>query len=274
MPTKTHYDVLEIQDTASAAVIKGAYRFLAQKWHPDKHLENKEHAESVFKQLNEAYAVLSDPARRREYDRQLQRRFEAKASATPKPEPAPKPTAHSASKKPYPDPQPQPTHQKTIAAEPVTNVQIWLRIAARACAFLIDFAVVYYFFSPIALGNDKLYQQTVVLAVMWALVMALVLSVTGTTPGKWLMGIRFRFPQGKFRYRDAAYRNMLIFGFSLGMGFPYTIVLGLAVTLFLMTQDGGRTPYEDEFDLQVTYGKPYGLMFVLCCLPFLYFYFC
>ena len=65
---KTHYDNLQVLEKASQEVIKGAYRFLSQKWHPDKNPNNRVEAERVTRILNEAYAVLSDPERRKEHD--------------------------------------------------------------------------------------------------------------------------------------------------------------------------------------------------------------
>lgn len=69
----TLYDVLEVSPHASPEVIKAAYRQLALKYHPDRQptAQARIHAEERMKQINAAYAILSDPARRREYDRQI-----------------------------------------------------------------------------------------------------------------------------------------------------------------------------------------------------------
>ncbi|RIJ04641.1 DUF1036 domain-containing protein [Achromobacter sp. K91] len=64
----THYDTLQVSENASDEVIRGAYRYLSQKWHPDKNPDNPEEAKRVMARLNEAYAVLSDPKRRQEHD--------------------------------------------------------------------------------------------------------------------------------------------------------------------------------------------------------------
>ncbi len=64
---KNYYDILEVSKTASADEIKKSYRKLARKYHPDVNPGDKE-AESKFKELSEAYAVLSDEEKRKEYD--------------------------------------------------------------------------------------------------------------------------------------------------------------------------------------------------------------
>jgi curved DNA-binding protein len=62
-----YYQILGIAKKASADEIKKAYRKLALKWHPDKNPNNKA-AEERFKKISEAYAVLSDAEKRKQYD--------------------------------------------------------------------------------------------------------------------------------------------------------------------------------------------------------------
>jgi len=69
MATKTdYYDILGVNKGASADEIKKAYRKQALEWHPDRHKDDKEAAEKRFKEINEAYQVLSDTQKRSAYD--------------------------------------------------------------------------------------------------------------------------------------------------------------------------------------------------------------
>ena len=65
---RDYYEVLGVQKTAGEDEIKKAYRSLAKKYHPDMNPGDKE-AEVKFKEVNEAYAVLSDSDKRAKYDR-------------------------------------------------------------------------------------------------------------------------------------------------------------------------------------------------------------
>ena len=67
MAQKDYYEVLGAREGASADEIKKAYRNLAKKYHPDANPNNKS-AEEKFKEISEAYYVLSDEKKRREYD--------------------------------------------------------------------------------------------------------------------------------------------------------------------------------------------------------------
>ena len=65
---KDYYRVLGIPENASPEQIKRAFRRLAFKHHPDTNPGNERQAEASFKEINEAYGVLGDPAKRRQYD--------------------------------------------------------------------------------------------------------------------------------------------------------------------------------------------------------------
>jgi len=63
-----YYDILGVSKNASAEEIKKAYRKQALEWHPDRHKDDKEAAEKRFKEVNEAYQILSDTQKRSAYD--------------------------------------------------------------------------------------------------------------------------------------------------------------------------------------------------------------
>ena len=62
------YKILEIKNNASPAEIKKSYRKLSLKYHPDKNLDDPE-AKAKFQDISTAYEALSDPEKRRKYDR-------------------------------------------------------------------------------------------------------------------------------------------------------------------------------------------------------------
>ena len=64
---RDYYEVLGVAKNASDAELKRAYRKLAKKYHPDVNPGDKE-AEAKFKEATEAYGILSDPDKRKQYD--------------------------------------------------------------------------------------------------------------------------------------------------------------------------------------------------------------
>ena len=69
--SKDYYSILGVSKDATADDLKRAYRKLAKQYHPDaQHTEeDKKNAEAKFKEINEAYSVLSDENKRAQYDR-------------------------------------------------------------------------------------------------------------------------------------------------------------------------------------------------------------
>lgn len=87
---RTHYDNLHVSEKASPEVIKAAYKALSQKWHPDKHPDQREKAERYFKIISQAFELLSDPAARARYDVWLAEQ-RSTAESIPEAEPAAEP---------------------------------------------------------------------------------------------------------------------------------------------------------------------------------------
>ncbi|KAJ9460497.1 Chaperone protein DnaJ [Diplonema papillatum] len=62
------YKVLGVRNTADQSEIKSAYRKLAKKWHPDLNQQDRAKAEQKFKEVSEAYQLVSDPQKKQQYD--------------------------------------------------------------------------------------------------------------------------------------------------------------------------------------------------------------
>lgn len=68
---KNYYEILEVDKNASYEIIEKAYKTLAKKYHPD--LQNSDKSQNKMQQINEAYEILSNDFKRREYDEKLQK---------------------------------------------------------------------------------------------------------------------------------------------------------------------------------------------------------
>ena len=82
MAKRDYYDVLGINKNASKQEMKSAYRKLAKKYHPDMNKDNPE-AERIFKEVTEAYNVLSDDEKRKLYDKFGHAAFDGSMGADP-----------------------------------------------------------------------------------------------------------------------------------------------------------------------------------------------
>ena len=79
MQEKTLYEILEVSENASPEIIEKAYKVLAKKYHPDlQQAEEKKNAETKMKQINEAYEILGNTQKRKEYDEKLKNEREQK----------------------------------------------------------------------------------------------------------------------------------------------------------------------------------------------------
>jgi len=99
----SYYDLLGVKETASASEVKSAYREASKRYHPDRLGSADSH---LFVLVGRAYEVLSDPARRAAYDREL--------SGSPPPQPPPQPPYQQ----PYRPPQPSSPSPPASSAVP------------------------------------------------------------------------------------------------------------------------------------------------------------
>jgi curved DNA-binding protein CbpA len=80
---RTFYDILEVDDTASANEIRKSYLKKSLQYHPDKNPNNEEEAKAKFIEIGAAYETLSDPVKRRQYDQELRTRQRPPSSSSP-----------------------------------------------------------------------------------------------------------------------------------------------------------------------------------------------
>ncbi len=85
---RTHYDTLKVSRDAPIEVIQAAYRSLARKYHPDHDHSRTAENEAAMKAINAAYEVLSDPARRAAYDRNLAQNLSSRTTSASRRRPA------------------------------------------------------------------------------------------------------------------------------------------------------------------------------------------
>lgn len=229
---RTHYDNLHVSEKASPEVIKGAYKALAQKWHPDKHPNQREKAERYFKIITRAFEVLSDPETRAEYDAWLS--SQRSTHQKPETEPAKESPRQSQDRGnmakawedgkrsreqgftekdcPYNDNDLAGAWQQGFkAARPEqanmpAGVHPWRRFFARfidtlTLGFSTAFFISFYAASTLGINLNSYFSGSLL---VWAAFTTASLIITetallhlfATTPGKWLFGIRVHANNG------------------------------------------------------------------------------
>ncbi len=79
---KNYYEILQVNEKATKEIISKVYKVLAKKYHPDANPDNKEIAAEKFKEISEAYEILSDNEKRADYDENLKHERESKTQET------------------------------------------------------------------------------------------------------------------------------------------------------------------------------------------------
>jgi len=235
---RTHYDNLQVSENASIEVIKGAYKYLTQKYHPDRHPNDRLRATRATKIINQAYAVLSDPEKRREHDAWIKEQRKAREDqenrdAHEKGEEDAKKSddyGHYTTEPPRDD-LPVDESRKFIGG----RYHPWRRWLARlidlaGLAVLISFILgVASEYPPLA-PTYELWMATpdfawgVIVALINIPIEAMLISQFGTTPAKWLFGISVLLEDGRKPPISVAFRRALDV-FARGCG-CYIVGLG------------------------------------------------
>ena len=131
MVEESYYELLQVQPTADVEVIRAAYRSLARRYHPDQNPSPS--AEATTKRLNKAWEVLSDPAKRAEYDKTFA------AGSSSRPAPPPRPPNQPTQKTPPPRPKPPPPPPRASEPVPATNDRdlLWLYLGGLGIAAIL-----------------------------------------------------------------------------------------------------------------------------------------
>ena len=117
MAEESYYELLQVTPTADLEIITAAYRALIRRHHPDRNPSPT--ADATTKRLNEAWEVLSDPAKRAEYDRQFA------VGSSSRPAPPPRPPNQPTQETPPPRSKPPPPPSRASEPEPAT-IDSWM----------------------------------------------------------------------------------------------------------------------------------------------------
>lgn len=232
--SKDHYAILQVSRTASSEVIRASYKALIQRYHPDR-FTPKEEAEKITKRLNQAYAILSDPELRAEYDARLER----ESREEPR-----RPDASGSAPRPPPPPPKQPRRQSH--AEPASGVRPWVRFWARWIDYSLFWLAVVAAYAVFQPEIEPAFAPFLVLAMVtglaWVPIEALFLAASGQTPGKWLLRIRVdTSAPGQMTYDVAFNRALRTWWFGCGAGLPLLNLIAYAWAKGNLERDGATT---------------------------------
>ena len=257
-----HYQTLKVSRDAPPEVIRMAYKVLCQKYHPDKYPENRAAAEQIMKALNAAYAVLSDPAKRKDYDdfldeaeainEDLNHSGTGQQSQKPKAEPNQETRQNTYNYKAKAKPKPNDFNHGTD-----NTPRPWRRFFARNvdyffAAFLVVFFIGY--FRQLGLLSQKTsillinpFIQCFIAYFLWIFMESALLSWFGNTPGKMLFGLRVVSSQQPPRYLNRAF-SVWFRGIGLGLPFVWLITASLAHSRLKKT---GLTSWDKDYGFTV-----------------------
>ncbi len=271
-----HYQTLKVSRDAPPEVIRMAYKVLCQKYHPDKYPGNRESAERITKELNAAYAVLSNPEKKNAYDEFLDgietkdgqeqdhesAQQDHKAKEEPKQE-----SRHNADEseakphyKPY-DSQRQPPQDPPKPRQQTENYHPWRRFFARSidysCGGLLvglimgRLEVMGLLHHKVMIGLlHPVIRSFFIMPItffLWMLLEPHIIGILGNTPGKKLFGLQIVSDSQQSNHVKRAFSVWVI-----GMGFGLPIVGLITNTLaYFRLKRTGQTMWDEGWGFTV-----------------------
>ncbi|SAL11993.1 chaperone protein DnaJ [Caballeronia sordidicola] len=265
--TYTHYDNLKVARGAPPEVIRAAYKALSQRYHPDKN--DSPDATRIMRILNDAYAVLSDPERRRVYDLSLEETNRESVEPSTENE---VPPFHAEAPVPT---QADPRHPAVI---PMAGG--WKRWFARSFDLWWETIAVVLVGTPLLARYSPGYVDLVngpsgaMLAGLLFLPAALLLDAIiyrlfGNTPGKALLGARVGTIDGrKLAFQSYLGRNFSMWVQGLAFGIPIASLVTMGNQLRRLNQ-GKQTGYDEHTGVRVKAGEAGFVRVLLFTVAFL-----
>ena len=254
---KTFYDVLQVSREADPEVIKAAYKSLVQRYHPDKNPNNPD-AEKFLKTINQAYEVLSDPAKRAGYDAAF---AEADNDTTFSKEASHTENNSGGSKGSAPEAAPK---RESNPSSPRPWIRYWARfVDYLVYGFIFGFVFVYLYGLGIisehtfwGLSNPLL--AGMLIGFTWTFVEPLVLMLSGTTPGKALLNIKLQHrvadKLSKVGLGILYKRSVAVWFKGMGIGFPLVSLFTLAIS-HRNLKANGETSWDRNGGFTVSHGN-------------------
>jgi len=269
---RTHYDNLQVSENASIEVIRGAYKYLSQKWHPDRNPDDRERAAKIMRIINDAYAILSVSEKRKGYDEWIKSKRGGVENNDEEFEDISQegPTEFNDKQNSSSD---YPKYEEKYYGG---ALHPWRRYFARyldisTSGMILLLAYLWYMikYHPNTVDNYStlfgLSLFTIPLA-LWVLIEAFFITHFSTTPAKWIFGIYISKPDGSNLDFEASFsRSIQVFIKGLGLGIPI---------IFLITNyygykrllNTGTTLWDNDTNSVVSHSK-WGVLRVIVIIP-------